>query len=112
MGCCTVPPLAADVTGVSTYDIVRQIRCEARQAIFDEAVGWLTGSKNPDLEAQKIGQDFQNGTRSINTFNYTLFKGQVRQIVQLFFNTGIAYNFNLDMTETNNIDPTIDFFKL
>jgi hypothetical protein len=56
--------------------------------------------------------DFQDGTRPISSFNYTLFKGPVRQIVQLFFNTGIAYNFNLDMTETDNFDPTVDFLKL
>lgn len=109
---CAIHPLPDDVTGVSTYDIVRQIRCEARQAIFDEAIGWLTGPKNPDLDAQRIGLEFQSGARPINTFNYTLFKGGVRQIVQLFYNTGIAYNFNLDMTETNNFDPTVDFLKL
>ena len=28
--------------------------------------------------------------------------------MQLFFNTGVAYNFQLDMTETNNIDPSVD----
>jgi hypothetical protein len=109
---CAIHPLPDDVTGVSTYDIVRQIRCEARQAIFDEAIGWLTGPKNPDLDAQRIGLEFQSGARPINTFNYTLFKGGVRQIVQLFYNTGIAYNFNLDMTETDNFDPTVDFLKL
>lgn len=109
---CTIHPLPDDVTGVSTYNIVRQIRCEARQAIFDEAIGWLTGPKNPDLEAKEIALEFQSGARPIDSFNYTLFKGGVRQIVQLFFNTGVAYNFQLDMTETNNIDPTVDLFRL
>jgi hypothetical protein len=109
---CTIHPLPDDVTGISTYDIVRQIRCEARQAIFDEAVGWLAGPKDPDPEAQKIGSEFQSGSRPIDTFNYTLFRGGVRQVVQLFYNTGIAYNFQLDMTETDNIDPTLDFLKM
>lgn len=109
---CAIHPLPEDVTGVSTYDIVRQIRCEARAAIIDQAITWLTSPENTDAEAKQIGLEFQNHTRPIETFNYTLFKGGVQQIVKLFFNTGIAYNFNLDMTETNNVDPTIDFLKI
>jgi hypothetical protein len=109
---CTIHPLPEDVTGVSTYHIVRQIRCEARKAVFDEAINWLTGPKNPDLEAQKIGFEFKSGLRPINTFNYALFRDGVRQIVQLFYNTGIAYNFQLDMTETDNVDPILDFLKM
>jgi hypothetical protein len=48
----------------------------------------------------------------METFNYTLFRGPVRQVVQLFYNTGVAYNFQLDMTETDNIGPTLDFLKM
>lgn len=105
---CAIHPLPDDVTGVSTFNIVKQIRCEARQAIFDFAVDWLIGPKNPDPDAKQIGIEFKEGARPISAFNYTLFKGDVRKIVQLFFNTGVAYNFQLDMTETNNIDPTVD----
>jgi hypothetical protein len=109
---CAIHPLPDDVTGISTYDIVRQIRCEARQAVFDEAIGWLAGPKDPDPQARSIGLEFQNGSRPMQTFNYTLFRGPVRQVVQLFYNTGVAYNFQLDMTEVNNVDPTLDFLKL
>ena len=42
---CAIHPLPDDVTGVSTYNIVRQIRCEARQAVFEYAVQWLAGPK-------------------------------------------------------------------
>lgn len=109
---CSIHPLPDDVTGVTTFNIVKQIRCEARQAVFDFAVNWLIGPKNPDPEAKQIGLEFKEGLRPISSFNYTLFKGGVRQVVQLFFNTGVAYNFQLDMTETNNIDPTVDLLTL
>lgn len=103
---CAIHPLPDDVTGVSTYNIVRQIRCEARQAVFDYAVQWLAGPKNPDLEAREIGREFQEGRRPIHTLGPHLFKGEVRKLVQTFAATGIAYNFQLQMLETNNIDPT------
>ena len=108
MAGCSIHPLPEDVTGVSTFDIVKQIRCEARQAVFDFATGWLTGPKNPDLEAKQIGLDFKEGRRKMHEFTYTLFKGQVRHLVQGFFDTAVAYNFQLQMSESTNIDPSTD----
>jgi hypothetical protein len=109
---CAIHPLPDDVTGVSTYNIVRQIRCEARQAVFEYAVQWLAGPKNPDLEAREIGRQFQEGLRPIHTLGPHLFKGEVRKLVQTFSTTGIAYNFQLQMLETNNVDPTTNLLTL
>jgi len=109
VGGCAIHPLPDDVTGVSTYNIVRQIRCEARQAVFDFAIEYLTGPKNTyDEEARKIGLQFKEHLRPISSFSYTLFKPPIRQLVQFFAATGIAYNFQLQMLETDNIDPTTD----
>ena len=44
---CAIHPLPEDVTGVDTYTIVRQIRCETRQAVIDFALRWL-GSESED----------------------------------------------------------------
>jgi len=104
---CAIHPLPDDVTGVSTYNIVRQIRCEARQAIFDFAITYLT-SQNGDIEAKEIGRQFKEGLRPVHSFSYKLFKGEIRKLVQLFANTGVAYNFQLQMLETDNIDPVTD----
>lgn len=109
---CAIHPLPDDVTGVTTFNIVKQIRCEARQAIFDFAIDWLTGPKNPDDVSKAIGFEFREGRRPIHGFDVSLFKGDVRKIVQLFFNTGVAYNFQLSMTEVNNIDPTVNIIQL
>jgi hypothetical protein len=106
---CAIHPLPDDVTGVTTYNIVRQIRCEARQAIFDFAVDYLTGPKNNfDDDARTIGLQFKEHLRPVHEFNYTLFKPPIRQLVQFFSTTGIAYNFQLQILETDNIDPMTD----
>jgi hypothetical protein len=105
---CAIHPLPDEVTGVTTFVIVKQIRCEARQAIFDFAIHWLVDIQDIDADAKRIGLEFREGRRPIHEFNYTLFKGPVRQLVQPFFGTGIAYNFQLQMQEINNIDPMTD----
>ena len=44
---CAIHPLPEDVTGLDTYAIVMQIRCEAREAIAHEAIAYLSYSKAP-----------------------------------------------------------------
>ena len=109
---CAIHPLPEDVSGVPTYVIVRQIRCETRQAIIRTAIGWLTDEQNQiegkvDPASRAIGLEFQNG-RPIQQFSPKLFKGTVHDIVAEFFDTGVAYTFDLDMSEINNLDPQID----
>lgn len=113
---CAIHPLPEDVTGLTTYEIVRQIRCEARQGIFDLAIGWLTADVNladgkVDPASRRIGLEFAEHLRPIQTFNPKLFKGRVNKILTVFYDSGIAYNFSLAMTENNNFDPTIDLLK-
>jgi hypothetical protein len=109
-GGCAIHPVPENVTGVSTYHIVRQIRCEARAAIIDTAIKWLTNYDDP--EVQRIGFQFAEKPQTIATLNYKLFKNQdVRAIVKLFYDTGIAYNFDLTMTETNNLGAEINLLK-
>ncbi|MEY9120644.1 hypothetical protein [Bradyrhizobium yuanmingense] len=105
---CAIHPVPEDVTGVKTSDIVKQIRCEARQAIFDYTVKYLVGGKNPNLHDRNIGLEFQERRRPIHELSYKLFKGEAHDLIKLFWETGIAYNFQLQMLETNNIDPTTD----
>ncbi len=108
---CAIHPLPEDVTGVSTYHIVRQIRCEARAAVIDSAI---RGLKNytPDPATQQIGLDFESGARPIASLSYKLFQEpRIRSIVKLFFDTGVAYNFNLEMTENNDLGTEINLLK-
>ena len=112
---CAIHPLPEDVTGVPTYYIVRQIRCETRQAIINTALDWLTNPANQtshavDPASQAIGLQFKNG-RPIQQFSPKLFRGKVARIISVFYTTGVAYTFDLNMTETNNLDPKIDLLK-
>jgi hypothetical protein len=111
---CAIHPLPEDASGVPTYVIVRQIRCETRQSIIDTALGWLTSEQNQievDPASRQIGLEFRNG-RPIQEFSPRLFKGRVGAIIAVFYDTGIAYTFDLDMTETNNFDTQFNFLNI
>jgi hypothetical protein len=43
---CAIRPLPEQVTGIKTLDIVKQIRCETREAIFNTFINGLV--KNPE----------------------------------------------------------------
>jgi hypothetical protein len=64
-----------------------------------------------DPKSREIGLEFQNRTRRIQTFSPKLFKGRVHDIVAAFYDAGVAYTFDLDMSETNNFDPQIDLLN-
>ena len=113
---CAIRPLPQDVSGVSTPVIVKQVRCETRQAVKDLALGWLTDDENlaigrVDARARAIGFEFQRGQRPIQQFDPKLFQGHVKDVVETFFDTGVAYTFDLEMTEENNLDTDINLLK-
>jgi hypothetical protein len=108
---CAIHPLPEDVSGVSTYYIVRQIRCETRQAVIDNALNWLISDEKVDSASRAIGLEFKNG-RPIQQFSPSLFRGRVHDIIAVFYDVGVAYTFDLDMSEINNIDPQIDLLYI
>lgn len=107
---CSIHPLPEDFSGVSTYTIVRQVRCETRQVVAQAAIGWLIADERVDPVSRAIGQQFASGRR-IQEFRPELFSGRVRANVELFFDTGVAYNFELTMTEVNNLNAEINLLK-
>src|ERR1700681_1495348 len=88
---CAIHPLPEDVTGVDTYHIVRQIRCETREALKKELLLYLYNlAREPpaqagDAIAQRIVRDYENDPESINSFHAGLFPGpryiRVRQLI-------------------------------
>jgi hypothetical protein len=113
--------LPEDVTGVSTLDIVKRIRCETRAALVKELmlyVGNLArGDANqpPDSIAQAIVADYENDPESIRRFSPARFPGpryiEVRRLINAFADAGIAYNFDLTMTEDNNLTTDINLLR-
>jgi len=118
---CSVHPLPEDVTGLSTYNIVRQIRCETRQAVIGSALRFLTddanykGKKVDDNSRDiglKLATAYKLNPSSISNFDPKRLTGFANIVIGLLWNTGIAYNFNLQMKEVNNIDPEVDLLRM
>lgn len=108
---CAIHPVPEDVAGLATYDIVRQIRCETRQAVIDSALIYLTQGNGVDTQSQAIGLQFQRQEKPVQKLNPNLFKGPVRDILGLFWATGVAYNYKLEMTEVNNLGTEFNFLR-
>lgn len=118
---CSIHPLPEDVTGVRTLHIVQKIRCEARDAAIDVLIKFLEGlgSDRPqragDLRARKLAEKFRTNRNSINEFGPDFFKEpeyvNVRDFLEVVYAVGIAYNFELTMTEDNNLSAGSTNFR-
>jgi hypothetical protein len=118
---CAIHPLPDDVAHISTPNIVRQIRCEARQAVIDSLFRYLTSPDNNRNKQKLDDHSFAMGLSlydaykanpdSIRQFDPSKLTGFARTVVGLLYNTGIAYYYDLLGLETNNIDPAADFLR-
>jgi hypothetical protein len=120
---CAIHPVPENMTGVSTYEIVRHIRCETRKAAIESILDYLTDERNlnsdkklgVDAHSHQVGLDYQKRVdetpSSIATFKPDLLTGQAKSVVDVVWDTGIAAYYDLTMTETNNIDPTLDLVR-
>jgi hypothetical protein len=118
---CAIHPLPEDVTGVDTYHIVRQIRCETRETLRTFVITWLNDlgrehdGRPGDPIARQLALQYESEPESISGFNANLFPGpryvEVRRLINLFYDAGIAYNFDLTMTENNDLSANVDFLK-
>jgi hypothetical protein len=118
VGCagCSIHPLPEDVARVNSFDIVRQIRCETRDTLRQVVIGWLEIlAQHGSVRAQQLALQYRNDPASIREFHYDLFNTpdlvQVRSTAKLFYDTGIAYNFDLTGTEDNDVTVDLNFLK-
>src|SRR5579862_3104037 len=115
---CAIHPVPEDVTGATTYDIARQIRCETREAAKDRVLTEIRtlamGSpyQPGDLTAQQLLARYEDDREDIGTFRPALFAGpdyaRVRDYFTMIYSTAIAYSFDLTMDEQNNLGTTLD----
>jgi hypothetical protein len=109
------------VTHLTTYEIVRQVRCETRNALIESMLGFLTDPRNNRTLKKVDDRSFEIGKRiakaydeepdSIMTFDPNSLSGLSRILVTTMYHIGIAYNFDLQGTETNNFDPEVNFLR-
>ncbi|RTM15099.1 MAG: hypothetical protein EKK33_02690 [Bradyrhizobiaceae bacterium] len=112
---CSIHPVPEDVTHVTTYHIVRQIRCETRQALIDfvkRQLGRQATGPEHDAIANKLLLRYEREPESIKNFQPGEFAGPdyapYRRFYNIILSAAIAYNFDLTMTEDNNLTTGID----
>jgi hypothetical protein len=113
---CAIHPVPEDVTGVDTLDIVKQIRCETREALTDIIKDKLKAwAERGSAEAGVLLSQYDSDPDLISDFHPRLFPGpryvEVRRLINLFAETAIAYNFDLQMTEKNDLTTDINLVK-
>lgn len=86
-----VHPLPEDVTGLSTYNIVRQIRCETREAVIGSILRFLTDEANykgrkVDVNSRNVGlkfaADYSSNALSISKFDPIMLSGFAKTVVE------------------------------
>jgi hypothetical protein len=110
---CSIHPLPEDVTGVRTIHIVQKIRCETRDAAIEALVKFLedVGKDHPGQAgvplARDLAQKYRANPNAIREFGPAFFKApeyvNIRDFIEVFYQIGVAYNFELTMTEDNNL---------
>lgn len=102
---CSIRPLPEDVTSANTYEIVRKIRCETRDAIRGFAIA-LIRKRHPDLadELQANPALFAELNR-----NRRRLDPEIRRLIDRYDGAMAGYEFTFDITEKNNISGGLDF---
>lgn len=111
---CSIHPLPDDVT-LSTYDVARTIRCEARKSVREKVKVFLQyailENGQPDLPAREIGARLEANSTLFYKIDSKWFTGLTKFYFDTFKNSAVAYDFTFDMTEVNNVNATIDLLK-
>src|SRR5437868_4193734 len=112
---CAIHPLPEDVTGVDTFHIVRQIRCETREAARQFLLRQLKrvatdhASQLGDPLAKQLVAEYEADPEKIAEFRPELFAGPThareRNYYNIIYSAAIAYNFDLGMNEQNKLAP-------
>jgi hypothetical protein len=113
---CAIHPEPEDVTGVDTADIVKQIRCETRDAARKIIIRYLTqlATDGNNRTAQALLEKFEGDQESMADFDpQREFPGrdraQIRNVFDVIYTAGVAYTFQLTMTEDNNLGAKANF---
>ncbi|MGX1787392.1 hypothetical protein ACWIGM_11660 [Bosea sp. NPDC055332] len=107
---CSTHPLPQDFAGYSTYEIVRRIRCEAREALKDKLRVTLADATQ-DPVAQDVARRMVLKTINLNAVSKQKYSKQTSFFIDYFRNAAIAYSFTFDMTEVNDFGGSTSFLK-
>jgi hypothetical protein len=122
---CAIHPLPEQVAGVDTPHIVRQIRCEAREAVKSTLMDFLgfigsglfaglpEGVRDP--VADRLVALYTENPDLMDSFNSSYFPGpkyvRERAAIDLLLKAGAAYSFDFDIFEDNDIGATVNLLR-
>jgi hypothetical protein len=116
IGGCAIHPVPEDVTGLDTAEIVKQIRCETRDAARKVIIKILTDMAvdGNSAIARDLLLNFDADRDSMTDFDARrsfpdAAQAQVRNVFDVIYSAGVAYTFDLTMTEDNNLGATANF---
>jgi hypothetical protein len=111
---CSIHPVQQEVTGVPPVEIIHHIRCETRLAIQDKAVELLFAYRNGQYEpAIILARALQAQRGQVWKFDPRVLTTQEeRAFYSRYIQTGIAYDFTLDITEENRATLLADPVRL
>lgn len=115
---CAIHPLPEDVTGLTTNDIVRQIRCETREAArqlileeFDLRAKREGDPASPLARSLLAQYDGDDNREKINAFDPDVVFAKfdnMKAYFDIIYQTGIAYDFELTMSEKNYLGGNVN----
>lgn len=106
---CSVTPLPDDLPGVSTIQIVQQIRCETRHALAETLRVNLEDAKD-DPYAQQIAASW-SGDDYAKNIDVRKLNPRWQSYVNYFEDSAVVYDFSFNVTETNNTNADFDFIR-
>jgi hypothetical protein len=112
---CAIHPVPEDVTGVTTPSIVKQIRCETRDAARAAILRYLEDlALAGNVRAQALLSQYEANREDMVNFDYKrAFPGDEyqhhREVFEVIYSAAVAYNFDLTMTEDNNLGAGANF---
>ncbi|AVT80650.1 hypothetical protein [Rhodopseudomonas palustris] len=114
---CAIHPLPEDFSGVDTPDIVKRIRCETRDAVQTVVIAWVDKlAQSGDPIAQQLSATYAQNREATSQFGPELFPGRaydkVRTLIRTFYRTGVAYNFDLNITEDNDLTSQANLLRV
>lgn len=118
VGGCTTHPSPIDFAGVSTHNIVRHVRCEARDAVARVLGDWLVHRHSNDpRSAEGVEMLHGFGERLMaNPLELPAVRAELKrerrlapfsEVFETTMKTGLAYNFEFDITEKNGLSAEI-----
>jgi hypothetical protein len=122
---CAIHPLPEQVAGVDTPLIVRQIRCETREAVKSTLMDFLKfigkglfaglpeGVRDP--VADRLVALYEERPELMDTFNSSYFPGpkyvRERAAIDLLMKAGVAYTFDFNIFEENNFGAHVNLLR-